>query len=128
VELPEAALAHRYCLLTTRTRVSDRSHTAELWFAPAPGGVYLMSGSGGLTSWFLNLQTEEEGVLRIGDLGWQVRASFPERDDPEREAALRAFDERYDGGRDGRDGRDGRVEAWLRDAVVAHLVLVRALR
>jgi hypothetical protein len=122
VELPEAALEHRYCLLTTRTRVTDRSHTAELWFVPAPGGVHLMSGSGGLTSWFLNLQTEEEGVLRIGEHSWQVRASFPGRDDPEREEALRAFHDRYDD-----DGKD-RLDAWLRGAVVAHLVLVRSLR
>lgn len=122
MELPEAALEERYCLLTTRTRISDRSHTAELWFVPAPGGAYLMSGSGGLTSWFLNLQTEEEGVLRIGEHGWQVRASFPGRDDPAREDALRAFHDRYDTG-----GKD-RLGAWLRDAVVAHLVLVRALR
>ena len=122
MELPESALGHRYCLLTTRTRITDRSHTAELWFVPAPGGAYLMSGSGGLTSWFLNLQVEEEGVLRIGDNGWQVRASFPGRDDPEREQALRAFHDRYDA-----DGRD-RLAAWSRDAVVAHLVLVRALR
>ena len=122
MELPDAALDERYCLLTTRTRVSDRSHTAELWFVPAPGGAYLMSGSGGLTSWFLNLQAEEEGVLRIGPHGWQVRASVPGRDDPERAEALRAFHDRYDG-----DGKD-RLDAWLRDAVVAHLVLVRALR
>jgi UDP-N-acetylglucosamine--N-acetylmuramyl-(pentapeptide) pyrophosphoryl-undecaprenol N-acetylglucosamine transferase len=40
----------------------------------------------------------------------------------EREAALRAFHERYD-----RDGKD-RLDPWLRDAVVAHLVLVRDLR
>jgi hypothetical protein len=123
VELPESALAQRYCLLTTRTRITDRSHTAELWFVPAPGGAYLMSGSGGLTNWFLNLQAEEEGVLRIGDDGWQVRASFPGRDDAEREQALRAFHARYDAG----SGKH-RLDAWLREAVVAHLVLVRALR
>jgi len=122
VELPDGALEHRYCLLTTRTRISDRAHTAELWFVPAPGGVYLMSGSGGLTSWFLNLQTEEEGVLRIGDQGWQVRASFPGRDDPARATALRAFHDRYDP-----PGKN-RLEPWMRDAVVAHLVMVRTVR
>ena len=122
MELPAAALEHRYCLLTTRTRVSDRSHTAELWFVPAPGGVYLMSGSGGLTSWFLNLQAEEEGVLRIGESGWQTRAAFLESDAPERDAALVAFHTRYD-----MAGKD-RLTVWRRDAVVAHLVLVRALR
>ena len=122
MELPEAALEHRYCLLTTRTRVSDRSHTAELWFVPAPGGAYLMSSSGGLTSWFLNLQTEEEAVLRIGGSGWQVRAAFPGREAPARSQALAAFHARYDPPGVDRSG------AWERDAVVAHLVLVRALR
>ena len=122
MELPEAALDHRYCLLTTRTRISDRAHTAELWFAPAPGGVFLMSASGGLTSWFLNLQTEEEAVLRIGGQGWQVRAAFPDRDAPERAQALAAFHARYDPAGVDRRG------AWERDAVVAHLVLVRPLR
>jgi hypothetical protein len=126
VELPEAALAHRYCLLTTRTRVSDRSHTAELWFVPAPGGVYLMSGSGGLTSWFLNLQTEEEGVLRIGDLGWQVRASFPGATIRNARRRCARSTSATTAGATARPRR--RVEAWLRDAVVAHLVLVRALR
>jgi hypothetical protein len=122
VELPESALDHRYCLLTTRTRVSDRSHTAELWFVPAPGGAHLMSGSGGLTNWFLNLQAEEEGVLRIGTNSWLVRAAFLAEDDPLRAEALHRFHERYDP-----PGKD-RLPAWLRDAVVAHLVLVRALR
>jgi hypothetical protein len=122
VELPEDCHSERYCLLTTEARVTARRHTAELWFVPAPGGVYLMSGSGGLTSWFLNLQTEEEGVLRIGRDGWQVRAAFPGRDDAERELALRAFHERYD------PPEKDRLGAWLRDAVVAHLVLVRQLR
>jgi hypothetical protein len=122
VELPESALDHRYCLLTTRTRVSDRSHTAELWFVPAPGGAYLMSGSGGLTNWFLNLQAEEEGVLRIDGNSWLVRAAFLAEDDPTRADALRHFHERYDP-----PGKD-RLPVWLRDAVVAHLVLVRPLR
>lgn len=122
MELPEAALEHRYCLLTTRTRISDRSHTAELWFVPAPGGVYLMSGSGGLTSWFLNLQTEEEGVLRIGGSSWLARAAFLAEEDEERAEALGAFHERYD------PPEKNRLPVWLRDAVVAHLVLVRALR
>lgn len=119
MELPAGALEHRYCRLTTRTH--GRAHTAELWFVPAPGGVHLMSGSGGLTSWCLALQAEEEGVLRIGPQAWQVRAAFLAQDAPERAAALEAFHRRYDP-----PDRD-RLAAWLRDAVVAHLVLVREL-
>ncbi len=119
MELPAAALEHRYCLLTTRSR--SRAHTAELWFVPAPGGVHLMSGSGGLTSWCLALQAEEEGVLRIGPSAWQVRAAFLPQDAPERLDALDAFHARYDP-----PDRDRR-EPWRRDAVVVHLVLVREL-
>ena len=89
---------------------------------PAPFQWAGAANSPQLVEVFLNLETEEEGVLRIGDDGWRVRASFPGRDEPEREAALRAFHERYD-----RDGKD-RLDPWLRDAVVAHLVLVRDLR
>lgn len=121
MELPDDALTERYCLVTTEARVSGRRHTAELWFVPAPGGVHLMSGSGGLTSWCLNLQAEERGVLRIGGRSWQVRAAFLAADDPERLAALERFHERYDP-----PGKD-RLAAWRSDAVVAHLVLVREL-
>ena len=121
MELPPDALEHRYCLLTTRTRGGERSHTTELWFVPAPGGAYLMSGSGGLTSWFLNLQAEEEAVVRIGPHGWQARAAFLTDGTTERRTALEAFHLRYDP-----PGTD-RLEAWLRDAVVAHLGLVRSL-
>jgi hypothetical protein len=119
VELPEDCHSERYCLLTTEARVTARRHTAELWFVPAPGGVHLMSGSGGLTSWCLNLQAEERGVLRIGTRGWQVRAAFLAPDDPDRDAVLARFHERYDP-----PGKD-RLAAWRRDAVVVHLVLVR---
>lgn len=119
MELPASALEHRYCLLTTRSH--SRAHTSELWFVPAPGGVHLFSGSGGLTTWCLALQAEEEGVLRIGSQGWQVRAAFLPQDHPDRTAALDAFHLRYDP-----PGTDRR-EAWQREAVVAHLVLVREL-
>jgi hypothetical protein len=121
VELPEELASERYCVLTTQGRVTGRRHAAELWFLPAPGGVHLMSGSGGLTSWCLNLQTEEQAVLRVGARSWLARPAFLERDDPERAAVLEHFHQRY--------GRDeaGRRAAWLRDAIVVHMVFTREL-
>lgn len=101
--------------------MTGRRHTAELWFIPAEGGVFLMSGSGGLTQWCLNLQAEEQAVLRLGDRSWLGRAAFLRPDDEDREAALQAFHEKYDP-----DGKD-RTEPWLRSAAVVHLVLVREL-
>lgn len=120
MEIPEELRSHRYCLLSTQARVTGRRHTAELWFLPTDGGVHLMSGSGGLTTWCRNLELEEQGVLRIGDRSWLVRASRID-DDAEREQILRAFHEVYDP-----PGKD-RTGPWLRDAVVLQLVLTREL-
>lgn len=120
-ERPEDLADERYCLLTTEGRVTGRRHTAELWFVPAEGGVYLMSGSGGLTQWYLNLQTEERAVLRIAGSAWLVRSAFLTRDDPARGEALERFHEQYDP-----PGKDRRTP-WMRDATVAHLVVIRQL-
>ena len=119
MDIPDDALTERYCLLTTQARVTARRHTAELWFVPAPGGVHLMSGSGGLTSWCLNLQSDEQGVVRIGSHSFVARAAFLSKDDPERAEALARFHDRYDP-----PGKD-RLGAWLKEAVVVHLVFVR---
>lgn len=121
MELPEELRAQRYCLLSTQGRVTGRRHTAELWFVPAPGGVYLMSGSGGLTSWCLNLQAEGQGVLRIGHRSWLARAAFLAPDDDQRREVLHRFHERYDP-----PGKDRRGP-WERAAAVAHMVLIRDL-
>lgn len=121
MRLPAELTDERYCLLSTQSRATGRRHTAELWFVPAEGGVHLMSGSGGLTQWYLNLQSEDQAVLRIGPVSWLVRAAFLDRDDPMRASALEAFHERYDP-----PGKDRR-ETWLRNATVAHVVAVREL-
>ncbi|HEX2028809.1 MAG TPA: nitroreductase/quinone reductase family protein [Nitriliruptorales bacterium] len=120
-ELPEELHGERYCYLTTTQRVTGRRHTAELWFVPAQGGVYLFSGSGGLTTWCLNLQADEQGVLRIDGRSWLARAAFLPEDDERRIAALQVFHDKYDP-----PGKD-RTRPWIRNAAVAHLVLVREL-
>lgn len=121
MDLPADLLDEHYCLLSTQGRVTARRHTAELWFVAAEGGVFLMSGSGGLTQWCLNLQNEEQAVLRIGGQGWLGRASFLQPDDPHRDDVLEAFHVKYDP-----PGKN-RLEPWLRNAVVATFVLTRRL-
>ena len=121
LELPEDLVAERYCYLSTQGRVTGRRHTAELWFVPGPGGVYLMSGSGGLTQWCLNLQAEEQGVLRIGTRSWLARVAFLTDDDEDRADALQAFHEAYD------PPDRSRLEAWTRQATVVRLVFTREL-
>jgi hypothetical protein len=121
VELPAEVLTERYCVFSTQGRVTGRRHSAELWFIPCEGGLYLMSGSGGLTQWCLNLQQEQQGVVRIAGRSWLARGAFLATDDPGRSVALEAFHDRYDP--PGKDRRD----PWLRDATVAQLVLTREL-
>ena len=91
MNLPDELADERYCYLSTQGRVTGRRHTAELWFVPTEGGVYLMSGSGGLTQWCLNLQQEEQGVLRVGHRSWLARVAFLTEHDPDRIEALEAF-------------------------------------
>lgn len=121
MDVPQELLGAHYCLLSTQGRVTARRHTAELWFVPADGGVFLMSGSGGLTQWCLNLQNEEQAVLRIDGHSWLGRASFLQGDDPRRDAALVAFHDKYDP-----PGKD-RTDPWRRNATVVTLVLTRRL-
>ena len=121
MNLPDELADERYCYLTTQGRVTGRRHTAELWFVPGDGGVYLMSGSGGLTQWCLNLQAEEQGVLRVGSRSWLARVTFLPADDPDRGPVLQEFHERYDP-----PGKD-RTDPWLRSATVVQLVFTREL-
>lgn len=121
MNVPDALKDEHYCVLSTEGRVTGRRHSAELWFVPTDGGVWLMSGSGGLTTWCLNLQAEEQGVLRIGEHSWLARASVRHRDDPERREVLKAFHAKYDP-----PGKD-RTDPWMRNATLIQLVFTRDL-
>jgi hypothetical protein len=116
----EVTSTARYCYLTTTGRVTGRRRTVELWFVPADGGVFLMSGSGGLTQWCLDLEAEEQGVLRLDDRSFHVRAAEVV-DEGVRAAALVDFHDKYDP-----PGRD-RVSAWQANATVFRLVTTREL-
>lgn len=121
MEVPEELRDERYCVLATQARGAGRRHSAELWFIPADGGVYLMSGSGGLTQWCLNLQAEEQGVVRIGERAWLARAAFLAPTSPERVTALKEFHAQYDP-----PGKD-RTPTWVQSATVLHMVFTREL-
>ncbi len=121
MNVPADLADERYCYLSTQGRVTGRRHTAELWFVPGDGGVYLMSGSGGLTQWCLNLQAEEQGVLRIGATSWLARVTFLTDDDPDRDEVLATFHDKYDA-----PGKN-RFDAWMRNATVVQLVFTREL-
>jgi hypothetical protein len=120
MNVPPELHAEPYCVLSTQSHIGRR-HSAELWFVPTDGGVHLMSGSGGLTTWCLNLQAEQQGVVRIAGWSWLARASVLRRDDAGRAATLAAFHDRYDP-----PGKD-RTAAWMRDAIVLQLAFTHEL-
>ena len=121
MDLPAELRDLRYCYLTTHGRVTDRRHTAELWYVPHEAGVFLMSGSGGLTQWCLNLQADDQAVLRIDRQSWLARVAFLGHDDPARAEVLQRFHEKYD------PEDKNRLPSWLRAATVVRLVFTRAL-
>lgn len=118
MDVPADLHAEGSCRLTTQGRVTGRRHTAELWFLPTEGGVYLLSGSGGLTQWSLNLQAGAQAVLTIAGRSWLARASFLAGDDPRRTELVAAFREKYRGESTG---------IWARAATIVQLVLTHEL-
>ena len=122
MEVPAELLeVEPYCVVTTWGRAAGRRYTAELWCVPADGGVYLMSSSGGLTQWCMNLTAEGEGVVRIGERSWLARAAVLDPREPRRAQALDRFRDRYDP-----EGTD-RTASWAHSATVIHMVFVREL-
>lgn len=117
---PVTGTTERLCELTTTQRVTGRRHTAELRFVPAEGGVHLISTSG-LSTWSLNLQSDPQAVVEIGDRAWLGRAAFVGSDDPRRDRIRAAFTARYG------DVDEDRSGGWSEDVVVAHFVFTREL-
>jgi hypothetical protein len=119
--IPEDLVGERYCVVTTAGRVTGRRHAAQLWFVPAEGGIYLYSGSGGLVTWCLNLQAEEEAVVTIGTRSWLARAVFVPPGDSRRDEAFEKFLDGYGEPERGADGK------WPKAPALAHLVFIREL-
>lgn len=117
VDVETSELVERHCWLTTTGRVTGRRHTAELRFVPADGGVFLLSGSGGLRQWCLDLVAEEQAVVRIGDRRFHARAAQVANPDT-RTAALALFRDKYDAAAE-------QVETWADEANVYRLVFLR---
>jgi deazaflavin-dependent oxidoreductase (nitroreductase family) len=71
----EPVRKENYIYLTTGGRKTGKAHTVELWFALAPGGVYL-SHEGSPTDWMRNLQKQPRASAKIGKLQFEADAEF----------------------------------------------------
>ncbi|MDA4123724.1 MAG: nitroreductase/quinone reductase family protein [Thaumarchaeota archaeon] len=89
----EKVRKEKYIYLTTTGRKTGQAHTVELWFAAAPGGVYL-SHEGPATDWMKNLKKRSKVAARIGKLKFEAEAEMV-GPGPEREEGAKALYEKY---------------------------------
>jgi deazaflavin-dependent oxidoreductase (nitroreductase family) len=70
-----------FCYLTTRGRVTGRSHTIEIWFALDERTVYMLAGGRASSDWVKNLMLDPDVAVRIRDVTYVGRARVVERPD-----------------------------------------------
>lgn len=56
----------QYCYLTTRGRVTGRSHRIEIWFAIDNDTLYMLSGGGERSDWVRNLLVRPAVTIEVG--------------------------------------------------------------
>ena len=76
-----------FCYLTTRGRVSGRSHTIEIWFALEAGTIYMLAGGRDSSDWVKNLMRDPNVTVRIRDIVYTGHARVVER--PKEDALAR---------------------------------------
>jgi deazaflavin-dependent oxidoreductase (nitroreductase family) len=100
-----------FCYLTTRGRVTGRSHEIEIWFVVHDGVAYLMSGGGRRSDWVRNLMENESVSLRIRDRTWPARAYIPT--DADEDVIRRKMAAKYQGWKPGKQ-----LSGWAQGALI----------
>ena len=62
--------------ITTTGRKSGKPHTKPIWFVYDQGRLYLQSGKGGKSDWYLNLKKNQQLSLKIDTLAFSGKAKF----------------------------------------------------
>jgi deazaflavin-dependent oxidoreductase (nitroreductase family) len=88
----EPARKENHIHLTTVGRKTGRLHTVELWFALAPGGVYL-SHEGVVTDWMKNIRAQPRVSARIGRISFEADAEAVSGE--KRDEGAKALYEKY---------------------------------
>jgi deazaflavin-dependent oxidoreductase (nitroreductase family) len=84
--------------ITTTGRKSGKAHTKPIWFVYDKGHLYLQSGKGGKSDWYLNLKNNPQLTLKIGTITFQGKAKFID-DQKETERIHSLFRAKYIGAR-----------------------------
>ncbi len=78
-----------YCYLTTTGRRTGNPHRIEIWYAAAPGVLYLLAGGGRRSDWVQNLVAEPRVLVEID--GEEHRATGRVIEDADEDARARTL-------------------------------------
>jgi hypothetical protein len=100
-----------FCYLTTKGRVSGRSHEIEIWFSLVPESqtLYMLSGGRDRSDWMRNILRDPGVTIRIAGEKFSGLARKA-RDLEEDELARRLLVEKY-------ESRPGSLANWRRTAL-----------
>ena len=65
--------------MTTRGRVSGRSHEIEIWFVERDSALFLMAGGGRQADWVKNMLAHPNVTVRVGEAEFETRADVDPR-------------------------------------------------
>jgi deazaflavin-dependent oxidoreductase (nitroreductase family) len=114
-----AATDDDFCYVTTRGRVSGRSHEIEIWFALYGRTLYLLSGGGDRSDWVRNLRAEPAVTVRLRDTTYAAMARVVEAGDESergRELVFEKYQPRY----------SESLERWRRESLLVAIDVSRA--
>lgn len=84
-----------FCYVTTRGRVTGRSHRIEIWFAVDASTLYILSGGGDHSDWVRNVVAEPRCTVEVGDASYEGMASVVQPETKEDARARRLVFEKY---------------------------------
>ena len=90
-----------FCYLTTRGRVSGKSHEIEIWFALDGTTLFLMSGGRDASDWVRNVAARPAVTVRLRDVTYDATARIVEfgtdEDARARQLVVEKYQPRYSG-------------------------------
>lgn len=108
--LPPELVDQDFCYLSTKGRVTGRTHTIEIWFAAGSDSVYLLAGGGERADWVRNLRADPAVGLRVERRRWDATAQVV-TDPAERLEAARLVFSKY------QPGYGGDLSSWRAGAL-----------
>jgi len=101
----------QFCYVTTRGRVTGRSHEIEIWFSREPDAmtIYMLCGGRDRSDWVRNIRADGAVTVRIGDESFEGTGRIVEAETGEDMLARRLLEGKY--------GHTQDLTRWLRESL-----------